>query len=1294
MAEESKSRSKVERVSVHVRIRPFTQDELSSRTARETSVDFADIRKGNLIIKKELDRKQFNFDSVFDDQSEQTGVYDQVARPVVNSMLQGYNATIFAYGQTGTGKTHTMIGGSSESRGVIPRAVSQIFEHIASDPKNSYLVQVGFLQIYMEMFQDLLNPDNPNPIRMREDPEEGLYLAGLTWVPANNEAECMELLYHGDGNRNTAFTSMNSHSSRSHAVYMLKLEKRAKYSREELEALEAKGDAADQSLVKSILYLVDLAGSERASKSRAVGSRLDEAKNINLALLALGNCIQALADKKSKFVPFRDSKLTRLLEDSLGGNSKTSLIVTVGPSVLHTGETISSLLFGSRAMKIENRPEINKQVDYKTLCAQLQTEIDRINDGHGEVFLDKQQFEHEIEALKRQVEELTFDNNSLRATVENFRQANPQSAASLASLDAVTAEKHREIEALKDKVAAKEQEHSQFLEEIDRVILEQEGDLNSMRGQLGELQAEKKTWTQERKYLQDELEGERADRERRIMELSSKLDEAKKLSREAKEIAGNKVQEIEALRGDVVKAKKQAQADVDRSQDNVKRLQIEVERLRKKLEAAQTDFNSQLQKVATEQREGNRAHILALEAKDAVVLGFEEETKRLSFEKEHLVKKVKEREDAIRLLKKRTGEKEKALAALREAKGDTEVLAGITSSELAAKDRAIDELTAEIRGKEEQAEALKQQVEALEGRLFEEDQLAARKTQQLRELDRELGSVKAQLDSAVTTVKTFEDRLKETELRLQEAQEAAEYREKAATEIEACLKAQLADLQTQMELETTRLQIALAQELEAAKKLDYEFQALKADSEETQAGLSGQIVALQEKSNVEKQRLEEEMRSEVETVSARYDSQALELKSHYSRELIQTRKQHEEETRKLQAQMMAELEDLKGRLAQEHSESLRSQEQVHEAEAKIKQLTEERKAEVSKMREDFEAEKAGIAAHNEELMFQLEQKHQEQLSELQRNHKQEIEMLADSKLAEIKHIEDICDEKVERLRDDLEQVEADKQQEINKLKAKMRTDDRRWNSKMNMLQMELEAQTEAGRTMVEEARQLQVEFVKQLADLEQSHRAEVASLQREIEALERSAEARIKDTEVSMQSDGLMKHQGDLTSLQVNLERTQQTLRIVQSDLQATTLNYEGEISRLKAHQADMLESITLQHADEMRTIEASLAESLSAASSEKARIEVELKADLEMKRGEWEALLTSKSNEFEVAVCRAKEDKEEIERSLQANISKLRAQYDASLIETQAAKADSALAEKVSKRSHEEQLFKLPRQV
>ena len=418
MGDESK-KTKIERVMVHVRIRPFNDDDIN-RYGRETSIDYSEDEKGIIVLRKEYEKKLFNFDSVFDSAVPQHDVFQRVAVPVVNSVIEGYNGTIFSYGQTGTGKTFTMIGSTGDQQGIIPRSAHLIFSHIQSCTTHAFTVKVGFLQIYMEMLQDLLCPNAEKPIRIREDPEEGVYLSGISWVPVNSTKECMELMYQGDRNRNTAFTSMNSHSSRSHAVYMIRMEKRVKFTGEQLEELEKKGEKPDQCMTNSILYLVDLAGSERVSKSKAAGSRLDEAKNINLALLALGNCIQALGDKKAKYVPFRDSKLTRLLEDSLGGNSKTSLVVTIGPSLAHFQESISSLLFGARAMKVENRPELNIKVDYKALCAQLQAELDRINDNNLMSSIESQQYTEHLNRLTTELENANNDKAEMQFLIKEL----------------------------------------------------------------------------------------------------------------------------------------------------------------------------------------------------------------------------------------------------------------------------------------------------------------------------------------------------------------------------------------------------------------------------------------------------------------------------------------------------------------------------------------------------------------------------------------------------------------------------------------------------------------------------------------------------------------------------------------------------------------------------------------------------------------------------------------------------------------------------------------------------------
>ena len=535
-----------ERVMVYLRVRPISEDELRS-SARDSVIERTDSNRIFLAAKKESEKKSYSFDAVFDPASVQKDVYCTVAKPVVDSVLQGYNGTILAYGQTGTGKTHTMIGGPGELKGVIPRCMKAIFTTVKSSVTHSYQVKVAFLQLYMEVLQDLIKPDPSNPIRIREDTEEGIYLAGLNWTDVTSVAECMNLLSLGDKNRNVASTSMNSTSSRSHAVYMVKIEKREKISKEAYDQTQST-KFRDKSMTRSTLYLVDLAGSERVSKTKVSGTRLDEAKNINLALLALGNCIQALAEGKSKYIPFRDSKLTRLLEQSLGGNSKTSLIVTIGPSMFNYQESVSSLLFGSRAMKIQNTPELNIKIDYKALCDRLQAELDRINDKENINNIDTDKIMEENYMLKQMIETLTTEKMQLEVTLEELKKGADCSLVEGSNLEFQKVKRYYKI-----KLDKQEADHKKFLQEIDKTLLDQEEQINSMKNLNYELENNNKQLSQDLKKLMAELESERNDRELRAGQMVNEIDDLKqKLGIEKMNFENAKL-EIEKLQGSEIK---------------------------------------------------------------------------------------------------------------------------------------------------------------------------------------------------------------------------------------------------------------------------------------------------------------------------------------------------------------------------------------------------------------------------------------------------------------------------------------------------------------------------------------------------------------------------------------------------------------------------------------------------------------------------------------------------------------------------------------------------------------------
>lgn len=258
-------------------------------------------------------------DSFFPENSQQDEVFDTVALPVVQSVLHGFNGTIMAYGQTGAGKTYTMLGPntSNNTKGLIPHCLESIFSYVKQNSVNfEWTIELSFIQIYCELIFDLFNPQSK--VTIHENQSHSTYLEGATKYNISNSKEGIDLIEKGLETRITSSTAMNSDSSRSHAILALYITKRKTSNH-----IEDNNNGIKAYF--GTLYLVDLAGSERVGKSAVYGTHFNELKAINLSLSALGNCINALAEKRS-FVPYRDSKLTRLLSSSLGGNSKTRYI--------------------------------------------------------------------------------------------------------------------------------------------------------------------------------------------------------------------------------------------------------------------------------------------------------------------------------------------------------------------------------------------------------------------------------------------------------------------------------------------------------------------------------------------------------------------------------------------------------------------------------------------------------------------------------------------------------------------------------------------------------------------------------------------------------------------------------------------------------------------------------------------------------------------------------------------------------------------------------------------------------
>jgi kinesin family protein 3/17 len=280
-------------------------------------------------------------------------VFNETARPIVDSVLQGYNGTIFAYGQTGTGKTFTMEGviDRPELRGIMPSSFQYIFDALQNAPKEvEFLVRASFMEIYMEDLFDLLSRSGARQkMQLKTDADHSAHVKDLSCEVVKSPEDLFAMLARGQKQRKVGETAMNKGSSRSHSIFTIIVE-------------SSTTDPATgaKTYKQGKLNLVDLAGSERQKKTHAEGERLDEGKFINLSLSALGNVIRTLARGKGEHVPFRDSKLTLLLRDSLGGNTKTVMIANVGPAAANHSETMSTLRYANDAKNIKNKPTVNE----------------------------------------------------------------------------------------------------------------------------------------------------------------------------------------------------------------------------------------------------------------------------------------------------------------------------------------------------------------------------------------------------------------------------------------------------------------------------------------------------------------------------------------------------------------------------------------------------------------------------------------------------------------------------------------------------------------------------------------------------------------------------------------------------------------------------------------------------------------------------------------------------------------------------------------------------------------------
>ncbi|KAL2621611.1 hypothetical protein R1flu_001816 [Riccia fluitans] len=361
----------MENILVSIRVRPLNKQEASKGSPWKLTSNTINLTGG-----PSVSGQTFTFDRVFGTDSKTKDIYDAHTKKIISSTVKGFNGTIFAYGQTSSGKTYTMRG-SQEEPGIIPLAIQDVFRNIEAETNREFLLRVSYMEIYNEEIKDLLAPEN-RKLQVHESAERGIFVAGLREEIVVSPEQVLQLMDAGEAHRHIGETNMNVHSSRSHTIFRMVIESR---DRGEGDPSERESLQTSDPVRVSHLNLVDLAGSERVNKTGAEGTRLKEGTHINKSLMTLGNVINKLSEgieRQGGHVPYRDSKLTRILQPALGGNAKTLIICNITPALVHVDETRGTLQFASRANRVTNCAQVNEIMTDAALLKRQKKEIEEL----------------------------------------------------------------------------------------------------------------------------------------------------------------------------------------------------------------------------------------------------------------------------------------------------------------------------------------------------------------------------------------------------------------------------------------------------------------------------------------------------------------------------------------------------------------------------------------------------------------------------------------------------------------------------------------------------------------------------------------------------------------------------------------------------------------------------------------------------------------------------------------------------------------------------------------------------
>ena len=510
------AKGKAENIRVCARFRP--QNEREKAQSKEKQLRY-EVDRGNTSVTFHLgqsttysgsgareEKTSFNLDRIYKEESTQDEVFEWISNNIVKHCFEGYNGTIFAYGQTSSGKTHTMFGpddylDTPDEWGIVPKPISELFNFVHQSPAGwEFAISTSYFQLYKEKLQDLLKPANNN-MKIHESKARGIYIEGLSSEYLEDVQNLLDVLTVGGANKTVASTDMNTRSSRSHSVLQV--------------TLVQKNEEGSSKTGK--FTFVDLAGSERVDKTNAVGQTFEEAKKINLSLTCLANVIKSLSQGNAH-IPYRDSKLTRILQESLGGNTKTMLILCCSPDLSNIEETLSTLRFGKSAKNIKNQVKVN----VRRSAQELEYMVKRLQE---ELAAERKQ----VEALRSEIDWMkspdyqTNPENKPEMSEEKEEEGEGFDIEDRMIMEQELETKQVRIDSLQEELSTLQNDHEVSLQEIK----EKTEALAEVQGGLKKLEAAAKVDLRKIEQLEFDLQSSKSDKlmvENQVEALKQKIE--------------------------------------------------------------------------------------------------------------------------------------------------------------------------------------------------------------------------------------------------------------------------------------------------------------------------------------------------------------------------------------------------------------------------------------------------------------------------------------------------------------------------------------------------------------------------------------------------------------------------------------------------------------------------------------------------------------------------------------------------------------------------------------------------